>query len=1109
MLLFWLQPAHADDKAKMFATTEKNFGRIIIDFTDRLDLPPYKITSNNGVLSITFDSPIDLTLPDLSATIPDYVTIARLDPDRKGIRLGLRSTLSVNHIEAGEQLFIDMMPADWQGLPPSLPPEVIATMAQRAKAAALAAEQERKAEEAKLTNPKVELHVGTNPTFFRTEFLWSADTSAKFHLDGTTGDVTFDWPVPVELGPLLEALPKQIVKVENKVSPDGSHVVLHLADNVQPRFYAVSNRDFILDIDIPSTVPANPTPAETTTGKALTDAMQAVNADGWWQAGHGNRLSTWAEPALAVIDAEPQPPITPQIETVGSTVRVTFPFDRATPAAVFRRGDTVWMLFDTLTGIDPPPFSQDLAKLAKNFTIVPSGDEQVVRLDLDTDRLATLGSEGKSWVLSLGDMLLTPTEPLTLTRRADPSGLYEMTADLGRPGRVHQFQDPVVGDTLTVVTAYPPARGIARDLDYVDFNALRSVHGLVIQAAHPGLDVHIEQKLAVIGTQGGLIVSPPQTLPAAAASAVPRDGFIDLASLSQPDPVKIGTMAQTLSAAAAAADAGRPRDVARLDLAHFYLANQFGFEAIGVLGVLQNELKTDALKDNVKLTLAAADVASGRPDDALPILDAPAFADEIDAQVWRTIARTDTGDYRGAHTDALAAEPVIGSYPAWVRTRFLLDAVRASIEANDLPAAERLHKEISLSELAGDDVSEYQLLAGRLAEAEGRPDEALDTYGQVIAADVRPTRAEAVYRTILVLDQTGRIDPVKATRTLAAEALLWRGNALEAQMDQLLADLYFRAGDYRSGLDTVKQTVEFFPSSPAMDAMTAEAQGKFEDLYLNGDADQLSPVAALGLFYDFRSLTPPGSQGDAMIRNLAQRLVKVDLLTQAADLLRYQIDNRLSGAARAQVATDLAVIDVANRNPQEALHILTSTALADLPPSLDRQRRLLQARALIDSNRDDLALDLLTPLSGRDADALRVEADWNAKYYEQAGSLLETMYSPSDADPNGPALNQASRLDIVKAAVAFTLASDSVGVTRIRAKFSDALAKSAEWPMFDYVTSNVPQLTSADFRKVVKAVSGTDTLDAFLSGYKAVYGADNALTPGAAAPADATTAPGA
>ncbi len=52
-----------------------------------------------------------------------------------------------------------------------------------------------------------------------------------------------------------------------------------------------------------------------------------------------------------------------------------------------------------------------------------------------------------------------------------------------------------------------------------------------------------------------------------------------------------------------------------------------------------------------------------------------------------------------------------------------------------------------------------------------------------------------------------------------------------------------------------------------------------------------------------------------MIRRLADRLVSVDLLPQAAELLQHQIDNRLQGAARAQVATRLAVIYLMDHKP--------------------------------------------------------------------------------------------------------------------------------------------------------------------------------------------------
>src|SRR5690606_26003024 len=139
----------------------------------------------------------------------------------------------------------------------------------------------------------------------------------------------------------------------------------------------------------------------------------------------------------------------------------------------------------------------------------------------------------------------------------------------------------------------------------------------------------------------------------------------------------------------------------------------------------------------------------------------------------------------------------------------------------------------------------------------------------------------------------------------------------------------------------------------------------------NGRADEMGPITALGIYYDFQQLTPPGARGDEMIRNLARRLVKVDLLEQAGDLLEYQIDSRLKGVAQAQVAADLAVIRIADRDPEGALRVLNRTKLADLSPMLERQRRILEARAMIDAGRQDLAIDLLSRLQGRDADLLR------------------------------------------------------------------------------------------------------------------------------------------
>ena len=76
--------------------------------------------------------------------------------------------------------------------------------------------------------------------------------------------------------------------------------------------------------------------------------------------------------------------------------------------------------------------------------------------------------------------------------------------------------------------------------------------------------------------------------------------------------------------------------------------------------------------------------------------------------------------------------------------------------------------------------------------------------------------------------------------------------------------------------------------------------------------------------------------------------MSVDLLDQAAELLQYQVDNRLQGAARAQVATRLAVIYLMNHKPAKAQAVLRATRTADLSNEIRVPRLMIEARALSD-----------------------------------------------------------------------------------------------------------------------------------------------------------------
>ena len=1086
--------ASANDRAQLFATKEDGFARLVLSFPGRMDLPAYKIKHENGVLVIEFEQPVDTLLPDVGVSLPGYISVAKVDPDRTGVRFGLRGKFILNSMEAGERLFVDLMPLSWQGLPPALPPEVVAELADRAKKAAVLAEQQRKAEQAKTLNPVATLRVGRNPTFLRLQFDWSIDTEAKFKMNEKSGFIEFDWPVPVDLYELKSSLPKELRGVENLVGASGSRGVFKVADGIVPRFYATSKRQFIVDIDVAPAEGMAAAIAAEAAAKQQSEAVKVALEDG--QAASGPADEAPEGEQLEAPHAGVQTAVTPTISSVGPTVRVSFPFEQDTAAAVFRRGDVIWMLFDTSVAIDKPANSDALSAVASAFEVVPAGDIQVVRLDMGAERLATLGSEGRSWVLSLGDVLLNPTEPVSFNRARDDEGLYRMTADLQRPSRVHLFRDPVVGDVLRVVTAFPPSRGVIRNQRFVDFSALRSIHGLVVKPLNDELDVSIEGQNALIEAASGLTVSALERVRALDSGNASefRASFIELGTVREDDPARFVGRREALIARAAETE-GRLRDVARLDLAQFFVANQFAPEAIGVLEVLDKELATPDLRKRMRLTRSIADILAFRPEDALATLNAEAYSSEVDALMWRSIAKAQAGDFKGARLDATASEGVAHSYPTWVRTRFLLSGARAALETRDLDMATRYLGLVEFAKLDPEQVSAYHLMQGRVAEAEDRIDEALDTYGQVIASDIRPTRAEAIFRTLQLLDKEGRLDVAKATETLSAEVLLWRGDELEADMQKLLAGLYFRNNDYRNGFEAVKQAVAYYPENPSTNALLAQAQEVFSDLYLNGRADELGDVEALTIYYDYRQLTPPGSRGDEMIRNLARRLVKVDLLTQAADLLEYQIDNRLKGVAQAQVAADLAVIRIADRDPEGALRALNRTRLADLSPFLERQRRILEARALIDAGRQDLAIDLLSRVKGRDADLLRVDGFWKSKNYGVAAELLEVVYAPGEVVAP---LTQADRMNIIKAGVGFVMIGDGLGLSRLRSKFGELMAQTAEWPMFDFVTSDIVP-SGVEFAKVAREISGLDSLNAFLASYHEAYAEGDAVTPARAA----------
>ena len=262
--------------------------------------------------------------------------------------------------------------------------------------------------------------------------------------------------------------------------------------------------------------------------------------------------------------------------------------------------------------------------------------------------------------------------------------------------------------------------------------------------------------------------------------------------------------------------------------------------------------------------------------------------------------------------------------------------------------------------------------------------------------------------------------------------------------------------------------------------------GLFEDMYLNGMADTLKPVEALALYYEYRELTPVGRRGDEMIRKLADRLISVDLLDQAVEILNHQVDKRLIGAARAQVAAKLAMVHLMNRKPGRALNAIRRTRQAVLPQHIQSQRRLIEARALSELGRTDAAVDLLAHVDGEDALRQRAEAYWLGDRWQKSGESFERILGNA-AQAGGP-LTALQRMDVLRAAISYVLADDNIGLDRLRGRFEDKMTGTPDESAFKVVTRPINR-NSIAFRNLAKEIAGIDTLEMFLRKFKDTFDA--------------------
>ena len=382
--------------------------------------------------------------------------------------------------------------------------------------------------------------------------------------------------------------------------------------------------------------------------------------------------------------------------------------------------------------------------------------------------------------------------------------------------------------------------------------------------------------------------------------------------------------------------------------------------------------------------------------------------------------------------------------PIELQRIILIEQLRAAVEVRDYADAVQAINELDTIGVPGELAPTVAVLAGRLAEATGRISDALKAYGTAATSADGPAAAQGRMRDVALRYSLKRLERAQAIAELETLTTMWRGDETEIEALSVLERLYLEEKRYRDAFYVMRTAIKVFPQFAVHAAHPGRGGGELRiAVPRQHRRATVRRSRRSALFYDFRELTPPA--GAATRSSAASPIAwwRSISSTQAAELLQHQVDNRLQGAARSQVAARLAVVYLMNHKPDRALQRPAHDARggpqhrAAQPAPAARGAGAVRYRAPRSSRSRWSPTSPATRSSG-----CAPTSCGRRKRWRDAGEQIEKLYGERWRELMP--LTEVERPDILRAAIAFALAEDQLATDRLREKYG---AKMAEGPL--------------------------------------------------------------
>jgi len=1079
------------------AGAHPGYGRIVFKWS----LPvKYTAKIENGALRVTFGEPAETNYNEVKRNLRKFVSGARSSDGGRAVSFPLTGDYGVRSFYSGSYLVVDIVgePTSAAAKPK---PKTKAQVKAQHRPQPVSASKSRSTS-VPTSGPKIGVRKGEHPTYTRIVFDWPRKVAYQLGDYQAQAVVNFDEPARYNVS-AVNRDPDTLVR---GLYQNGNAVVIDVASGSRIKHFYAGTK-LVVDVyrdqlaqkpnapaqeeKVAAVEPAKVVPAPTVPIKTEPKAEPKVAAVVDEKEPPAPKASPVAKVSAAkVIDepkevaaVEPEPEPTNASGLAGA-FSMRFDFSEPVAAAAFRRAGAVWLVFDKQT-------KQDLQGL-KNWA--GEGLQKIEQIDVSRATVLRIETapgfnprpkrEGLSWIFEFAKLPLLALQEVNVEAQPHSAAGARLFMPVQEGGLAVPIQDPIIGDNLIVVPVIPLGHGINTPRNYPQFNILASAQGVVYKPLSDDLRVRTLKSGIELTSASSLKLS--DTGKKAVASAK-MGGLRGVSRMFDFDRWKVGPLEEFRGnkremEKSVAGLKGPRRELARLNLARFYLSHSMGPEALGVLKVMAKSDPDRASDPEFKALRGVANFALGRLKEAEKDFDDEAVLAKDEGAFWFAAIKSAKGDFQANSLDLKRLAGVIRPYPP--RLKFPMAAIltESALSVGDVRQAESYLEVLEAEGLSERQTDEVKYLRGRTKEISGDQDGAVVIYEEVEKGEHRPSRAKAALAKAELLHKSEKYSDRELIEALEGLRFAWRGDDFEFNLLRRLGDMYVKIGNYRDGLRTLRQAATYFRKHSKAESVTQEMIRIFEELYLAGKADELPPVTAIALYDEFRELTPAGEKGDEMIRKLADRLAAVDLLREAAELLENQVQFRLSGMKKAQVGTRLALVYLAAGNPKRAIRALKKSKQRDMPEDRVVIRRHLEARALIDMGKEDKAITLLEEDETEDADLLRSEIYWAASDWRNASSVLKRLAIAKGAKSNKP-LDETQARIVLNLAVAYTLGANERGVARVRTDYGTAMEQTSLRDAFKLIAAR-ENAGMLDPRTITQLVKPAENFTSFMTRYK-------------------------